>query len=230
MTTPIPYIDIHTHQVYIPGDSVISVLNKDVARVSESCDYYSTSLHPWYIDEWRSLFEDHPNPELLSHFHEMVSGSIFMGELGLDRFKGNFNEQQEFLSKIILYLKKHWPQKNFVYILHWVKSQEQLKKFMNTIRPGSKVIIHGYNGSVEETKYLLKTYPNLYISFSPHSKNKILMKELLSIAAQRFFLESDDKEILSLKSHYEDIALLCEQRLSELKLEQYELFQKIVSS
>lgn len=118
--------------------------------------YKAFGIHPWVPDETKIEFLE----RLIKNRRiDMI------GECGLDFYtderKKLKNEQIEIFKKQLnLALQYHIP-----VTIHCVKATEQLLKQIELLKKITKVIFHGWSGTIKEAEFILKKGTNAYFSF-----------------------------------------------------------------
>ncbi|MHA3788630.1 TatD family hydrolase [Flavobacterium hauense] len=147
--------------------------------------FFSTGIHPWYIDE--DKLEEH-----LAIIENRLSmpGCLAIGECGLDkRIEKPLDLQIEVFEKHLRLAKKH--QKPV--ILHLVAAFQELIEVHNRIKPGVPMIVHGFSKNIQVAKQLLDN--GFYLSFGKYLlRNEELSTVFAEVPADKFFLETDSME------------------------------------
>lgn len=202
-----PYVNIHTH--HLSKDNGVFVFNNRLGHTNPfyTQSYFSIGIHPWDIkqitDESYETLE-----QLVKHPH-----CLSIGECGLDKLIDTPLAQQtlHFEQQLKLAAKYHKP-----VIIHCVKAFDEL---IQITRPFTnlKLIIHGFSKSQEMAEQLITKgfYLSLNVSVFKHDS-----LNPLNLPKEKLFLETDDKQNLSIKDVYELAG-------SKLSLTQDELRTKI---
>lgn len=145
-------------------------------------EVYSVGVHPWLLDRYKITdVQSLPLPV----------GRLFgIGEFGLDRYRDeNFELQVQFVQEIFGFVAHHSITK---IVLHCVRAHSDLLHLIKRFNYKGAVLIHDYQGNMEQTQNWLKY--NTYFSFSPRSlrKKKQLIELLSFIPPDRACVESDD--------------------------------------
>ncbi len=206
--TPIPYIDIHTHNLdsFQKIKAIVNVsLFENNATINNNLNY-SVGLHPWNIKEGIFHFEQH----LISETKKF--NAIAIGEIGLDKAINTDFSLQESVFTSQLKVAKHLQKP---IIIHCVKAFSELLTIKKKNETNTAWIIHGYQKNMEIARSLLKA--NCYLSFGKAIlKNEKLQTTFKQIPNNKFFLETDDSEISIIKI-YNKAAELKEIKLEDLK-------------
>jgi TatD DNase family protein len=205
MTT---YIDFHTHYPS-EADDVFSIQNYIIGKENlPTMFHFSAGIHPWYWDEKTSahlfsiLEKDVLSPRCLA-----------IGECGLDKLtKTPFDQQiNVFLQQIKLAESLQKP-----LVIHCVKAFSELIALKKKHQPSVPMIIHGFNNNLPIFQELLSH--NFYFSFGAAllHENSNAAKALLNVPKNRFFLETDDKNI-PIQSVYQAAAALLQKDIAVLQ-------------
>ncbi len=151
----------------------------------------SVGLHPWFVHEASSKWEDTLEKYLVDN-----GNIVCVGEIGLDLLLKNVNPQYQerfFITQmamareqklpVSLHVRKGWDR--FIRIL----------KHMGPLPEGG--VIHSYSGSADMVE-LFEKY-GLYISFSgsvTNFRNKKVKKALTAVSLDRLLIETDSPAIL----------------------------------
>lgn len=212
-------IDFHTHSNQQEDDilKIRSVHQKEFSELNRfpSC---SIGLHPWYITKDNA--QNH-----LDCLEENLGNEnvLALGECGLDRLRGETLDFQEQIFEKQLELADHFQKP---VIIHCVRAFQELVKSVKKVRPNVPIIIHGFNKKERIFDDLEKE--GFYFSFGAHILNKQspAYQIIQKINSNRFFLETDDKEI-SIKKVYEQASFLRNTKLSNTLAQILENLQNI---
>ncbi len=214
-----PFLDFHTHirqstnecllenefqhkgtfSVYSLGLNEVQTLQeKPYSSPFGPC---SVGLHPWEVNEVTYKND-------LDRIENVINNEkvIFIGECGLDKWKGgNFALQKEvYLAHIRMANKVNKP-----LILHCVKAFDELISLNKVERPHVPQIIHGFNKSPDLAKQLINK--GFFLSFgqaikcengSNHAAESLIICFESNLP---FFLETD-QAMLSIEDIYEQAA------------------------
>ena len=196
--------DIHTHHIpeyNLNQDyNIISILN--IYLFNFNCEkklidsaniYFSSGIHPWYIDV--TTFERNYNElcEIAKH-----PKCVAIGEIGLDKINGvNLEIQKEAFEKQVLLAQEM----NKPLIIHCVKAWDELINLYKKIKPKKSWIIHGFRGNSEQARQLVRL--GFKLSFGDHFNEGVIR----NIPKDSLFIETDTSK-LSLLSNYHKIAEL----------------------
>lgn len=192
------YIDIHTHCANTEPD-VFSIQSLYAQTTVPYEGYYSVGWHPWHLN-------DHNKEDIYQKLddHARLPQVVAIGETGLDRaIKVDDQKQIEvFRFHIELAEKLKKP-----LIIHCVRAYPDLIQIKKAFHADIPWIIHGYRGNIQTTQQLLKH--NFYFSFgeSLFQQNMKSLQSLLSLPAEKIFMETDESN-RSIKSIYQQAAKL----------------------
>jgi TatD DNase family protein len=157
----------------------------------------SVGLHPWFITQ----FSKQVLRERLISLCQLPNCKA-IGEIGLDNNYPNFSVQLAlFAWQVAIAKELRMP-----VIIHQFKSHENLQKILRNFP--EPIILHGYNGSIEQWKQL-NFFNNTYISigYNVLKPSKKLNNCIQAIPANRLFAETDQSNI-KIETIYEQLALL----------------------
>ncbi|MFL9837518.1 TatD family hydrolase [Flavobacterium sp. ST-75] len=197
--------NLHTHN-YTANSSIFEVVNRYPYEETD-VPYFSTGIHPWYIDLER--LEEH----LAIIDHRLATDNcLALGECGLDkRIEIPLNVQQEVFEKQLLLAKKH--QKPL--ILHCVAAYQEAIAIKKQLKMEVPMIIHGFSKNAQVAKQLLDN--GFYISFGKYLlRNPELSAVFATVPNDRLFMETDTIEE-GLELVYEKAATAKNIDLKELK-------------
>ena len=197
--------NLHTHN-YTANSDILEVVNRYPYEVID-VPYFSSGIHPWYIDMDKL-------EEYLSVIDERLAmnNCLALGECGLDkRIEIPMDIQQQVFEKQLVLAKKQ--QKPV--ILHCVAAYQEIievKKRMNIEVP---MIIHGFSKNAQVAKQLLDN--GFYLSFGKYLlRNPELEEVFAGVPDDKFFLETDTIEE-GLELVYEKAAAARNIDIQELK-------------
>lgn len=207
--------NLHTHSASGNPD-VFEIVNR---YPNEAVDvpYFSTGIHPWYIDEDK-IEED------LAIIEQRLQqdNCLALGECGLDkRIDILFNVQVKVFERQLLLAKQY--QKPV--ILHLVAAFQELIQIKNMLQPGVPMIVHGYSKNAQQANQLLDN--GFYLSFGKYLlSNPELSEVFAGVPKNRFFLETDTIEE-GIADVYAKAALARNVDMGELKNNVAENFKNI---
>ncbi|RKT00607.1 TatD family hydrolase [Flavobacterium sp. 123] len=175
------YFNLHTH-IYTNQPNILELVNQYPYEFDGSITFYSTGIHPWYIDENR-LESDLQIIE--SKLKE--SNCLALGECGLDkRIDIPMDLQQSVFEKQLFLAQKY--QKPVV--IHCVAAFQELIDIIRKENITVPILIHGFSKSEQLAKQLLDN--GFYISFGKYLlRNPEIELVFKNIPNDRFFLETD---------------------------------------
>lgn len=175
------YFNLHTH-IFTNQLNILELVNQYPYEFDGSIPFYSTGIHPWYIDENR-LESDLQIIE--SKLKE--SNCLALGECGIDkRIDISMDLQQSVFEKQLLLAQKY--QKPVV--IHCVAAFQELIDIIKKENITVPILIHGFSKSEQLAKQLLDN--GFYISFGKYLlRNPELELVFKNIPNDRFFLETD---------------------------------------
>jgi TatD DNase family protein len=174
--------NLHTHTSN--NSNILEVVNR-YPNEDINVPYFSTGIHPWYIDEGKV-------GEHLAIIEQRLQlpNCLALGECGLDkRIEIPLTVQAEVLEKQLALAKKY----NKPVILHLVAAFQELIEIKNRLQPGVPMIIHGFSKNAQVAKQLLDN--GFYLSFGKYLLRNPELSDVLAMVPQdRFFLETDTIE------------------------------------
>lgn len=197
--------NLHTHN-YTANSDILEIVNRYPYEEMD-VPYFSTGIHPWYIDidkleEYLAIIDQRLG----------MNNCLALGECGLDkRIEIPLNVQQEVFEKQLLLAKKH--QKPV--ILHCVAAYQETIAIKKQLKIEEPMIIHGFSKNAQVAKQLLDN--GFYISFGKYLlRNPELSAVFATVPNDRFFMETDTIEE-GLELVYEKAATAKNIDLEELK-------------
>lgn len=194
------YIDIHSHSPETEKGifRILNVMLNDPVPLPYGRPV-SIGLHPWYVTDESFLILER-TIERSIHLPEVKA----IGETGLDRLckSGMDLQEKAFISQIQIAGRINKP-----LIIHCVRAYSELMRLRKTFSAEISWIIHGFNGSVNIARQLVKN--GFYLSFgSGLLKNKEKSREFaIQIPVRKIFIETDDAKI-PLRVIYNEAAAL----------------------
>lgn len=172
--------NLHTHN-YSANPDILEIVNR---YPYEKIDvpYFSTGIHPWYIDEEKL-------GEHLAIIEQRLQlpNCLALGECGLDkRIETPLSMQLNVFEKqLALAIRYNKP-----VILHCVAAYDEVISVKKRLKVGVPMIIHGFSKNTQVAKRLLDN--GFYLSFGKYLlRNPELSGVLALVPANRFFLETD---------------------------------------
>jgi TatD DNase family protein len=176
------YIDIHKHEHEARrDDDVFTIYSKYEAFQSLFSErQYSLGIHPWYILDSETQFDD-----LKKSVYQ--SGVMAVGECGLDAMRGASFELQAALFQRQIHLANECGKP---LIIHCVRAFPQALSLLKQAKV--PVIFHGFNKKLPVANDILKQ--GYYLSFGADilKDTTAAFAVLAHIQANRFFFETDD--------------------------------------
>jgi len=206
------FLDIHSHIENTDAGTLtvrnIIIGEEPIQQPLYQQHCYSAGIHPWYISKtnWEQQLTQLEN--LLNHPQVKL-----VGECGLDRLNGPdlHLQQQVFERQIQLAQKFQKP-----LIIHCVKCFSELLQIKKKMQPSVPLIIHGFNNKAEIASQLLKAGFNFSFGAALLNSNSNAAQLIKHLPDNRFFLETDDKNI-SISEIYQAAANLKNISLNQLK-------------
>ncbi len=219
--TPLPFIDVHSHNSYPGKDSIVvkNIFPGDGFAAFSGRNFYSVGLHPWYLKS-----EDENN-EMLTLVEDALEFDhvIFVGECGPDpNTKTDFSEQMRVFEAQAFMAEEY--QKPL--IIHCVKAYNEVIRVYKKLNPIQPWILHGYNGNLQTTKQLEER--NFLFSFG-----EILFREKAKaiesfeyLPVERIFFETDETKE-GIEKIYRKGASVKKMKLKKLQKEVLDNFNRI---
>jgi TatD DNase family protein len=164
--------------------SVLNLFPEEFDQIKED-GLYSIGLHPWEICKG-----DREKKIEIVKVHGARPEVIAVGEIGLDKYKEEFDLQKDvFIRQIEIAKTLQKP-----IIIHCVKAFSELSEILKLTKPPLPVILHRYSGNKTIVDQLIKY--NCFFSFghelfNERSKTHRVFK---AIPLSRIFLETDDSD------------------------------------
>jgi len=215
----VKFIDIHTHSDYHHPE-VVRVLNIR-AGVNQAgkvvAGPVSIGLHPWDIE----LFDEIAFEEIICQYENLG----FIGECGLDKFKGGDYERQ-----LKIFMQHAWLAKELhkPMIIHCVGYFNEMMSLIKRAKPAKPWIVHGFRGNPALTRQLINA--GFYLSFGTSilREGSNAACSLAASPINRLFLETDNGEV-PIGLLYSHAARVLGLSLDELKENIYLNFKQITS-
>lgn len=186
--------NLHTH-TYTNRHGILEIVNRYPYQEID-VPYFSTGIHPWYIDEEK--LEEH---FAIIEQRLQLPNCLALGECGLDkRIETPLNIQLNIFEKqLALAIKYNKP-----VILHCVAAYDEVIAVKKKLKVGVPMIIHGFSKNAQVAMQLLDN--GFYLSLGKYLlRNPELSGVLAQVPADRFFLETDTMEE-SIEQVYEKAA------------------------
>ncbi|MCG9879563.1 MAG: TatD family hydrolase [Bacteroidia bacterium] len=157
----------------------------------------SMGLHPWFANTISLKEAENKLLQLVQ-----TPNCLAIGEIGLDSNYPYFSEQIKVFELQLAIAKEL----KLPVIIHQVKSQEQLHKSLKNF--DGTIILHGYNGSIEQWKQLnFHNKTNISIGKNALNPSKKLHTCIQQIPAEKVFAETDTS-LLPISSIYKAISAI----------------------
>ncbi|MDX8339728.1 TatD family hydrolase [Draconibacterium sp. IB214405] len=220
----IPYIDIHTHPFHKEADTITvqNIFPGDGFAAFNGRNFYSVGLHPWHIGTKEE------NNEALQMVEEALEFDhvIFVGEAGLDKINGgDFIEQlRVFEAQAVIAEEYQYP-----LIIHCVKAMNEVMVLRAKMNPVMPWILHGYNGSLEQTKQLMDKGFLFSFGKSLFRDNAKAIESFKYLPLNKIFFETDEVDT-SVEEVYKQAALLKDTTVEQLQAAVWNNFNQIENS
>jgi len=174
-------INLHTHHPTGQAD-VVEIVNRYPRESVDGLAYFSTGIHPWYINP--AAVDD----ELKAIASRLaLPGCVAVGECGLDkRIERPIDEQMPVFERQLLLAEQFRKP----VILHCVAAYQEVIEVRKRLSLTVPMIIHGFSKSQQVAKSLLDN--GFYLSFGKYLlQNPGLAEVLREVPTDRMFLETD---------------------------------------
>ncbi|MGG8497967.1 TatD family hydrolase [Tenacibaculum sp. TC6] len=177
------FIDVHTHS--IKNDTHITSIRNTYPSDPEPTTFFSTGIHPWYIEKQNIENEFHQLSQKL-----LSKNCLAIGECGLDKLTSTEYTLQIAVFKRHIELSETHKKP---LIIHCVKAYNDLISLKKELVPKQPWIVHGFNKNIQVAKDLLKNNITLSIGASllTNKKLQIISKE---IPVENILLETDNSK------------------------------------
>jgi len=183
------YINIHGHRQAnnIQEWVMMNLMAKDYPPDDIENGYYSVGFHPYNVgkvDEVDTINKVKLSTENLNVFA--------IGEVGLDKsIEAPMEDQMRiFKSQIAIAEFADLP-----VILHVVRAFNEIVEFMKVHQPVVPMIIHGYNGSPQMAKTLIKAGFLLSFGEAIAKDHSRIVESLVEVPVEKLFLETDEGDL-----------------------------------
>lgn len=197
------YFNLHTH-LATNQPNVLELVNQYPYEFDETIPYYSTGIHPWYIEEGRIESDLQIIESKLK-----LPNCLAVGECGLDkRIEIPMELQQSVFEKQLLLAQEY--QKPVV--IHCVAAFQELIEIKNKWNISVPILIHGFSKKEPLALQLLNN--GFYISFGKYLlRNPEMESVFKSMPDERFFLETDTieegiQEVYALAAKYKETSVV----------------------
>lgn len=213
------YVNLHTHQS-TGNAAILEIVNQYPREFDASVLWYSTGIHPWYIDE-----------ENIEQDLQIIDGKLqqnnclAVGECGLDkRIETSMDIQQQVFEQQLQLAEKH--QKPV--IIHCIAAFQELVEVKKEMRIAVPMVVHGFSKNQQIAQQLLDN--GFYLSFGKYLlRNPELENVFKNVPNDRFFLETDTvkesiMEVYDLAAKYKRMTIPALKEQIDLNFKQ--VFQK----
>lgn len=212
------FLDFHTHQIVkeAGAQNIYNVILSEETMQDQRWmkqEAVSVGIHPWYMAGNRL-------DEMLAFLQEVAVLPVVkcIGEAGLDALRGGDMAVQEmvFTRQIRIAEAVGKP-----VVIHCVRAFNELMAVAKNVRPDVPMIIHGFSRKPELARKLISA--GFYLSFGKDLLNKPQVQEAFrETPAHRLFLETDDREDISIQEVYEKAAAIRGISIEELQEKIYQ--------
>lgn len=205
------FLNIHTH---LPSSfSILNLFPEDEIPTT----YFSIGVHPCFISNYENQLQ-------LVKEKANDANCLAIGEFGLDSFSKTEIALQEKIVRTQIQLANELKKP---IIAHVVKKHNEFTQLLKAEKNQAPVIFHGFNQNENILKMIL-TSENHFISIGKAilEENSNAQKAIKAVPLNRFFLETDDKQI-SITEIYAKVSDLKAIELGELIQIQEDLFKRI---
>lgn len=139
-------------QVGLVGLVIPGVKRPDWGRVRDTALahsglYYCLGIHPWFVSEHSA--ED---LECLSQtLRAMPERCVGVGECGLDRLRGNMNDQYPWFEAQISLASEL----GLALVIHSVRAHDEVHATLRRLNWSGRALLHGFSGSFQQAKKLI---------------------------------------------------------------------------
>lgn len=146
--------------------------------------FYCVGIHPWYIDE-----HDQRDLDRLEEFMRAApERCVGIGECGLDRLRGSFEQQMPWFDAQIRIAAEYQQ----ALVIHSVKAHDEVVEALKAAAWHGKALVHGFSGSYEQAVKLLDLGCMLGVGgVITHSKGGKTRDALARVPASALVLETD---------------------------------------
>lgn len=214
----IPFIDIHTHHPKVSDEiiSVPSLFLQDIDTKSQITYPFTAGIHPWHAD----LFELEEAESMIESLGTQKM-MIAIGETGLDKkYKVNFDRQKAIFELHIDYASK----KQMPLIIHCVKAIDEVLYYSK--HTDVPFIMHGFSGSTEMTKQLIRSGFYFSVGLSLIKDLKSIKEILQLIPATSLFFETDDGA-LDVRHVYYEASSIYQCSVDDLKQQIFDNYKRL---
>lgn len=202
------FLDFHTHSIRRKDTkNVVEIVSLHFGK-ERKYDLFTIGKHPWWTNAVLSSDEKQELIQLLSS-----EKCLAMGEMGLDKLKGEPMEVQIEIFKDLLNIAVR-VQKPV--IIHCVRAFDNLIKIKRQYLKIRKWCVHGFSRHAELAKQLI--HEGFYLSLMPVREiNQKYIDLVQSLPAEKFFLETDSMPNTRIENIYLQVAEIRGISVSELQ-------------
>jgi len=215
------YINIHKHGPAQANEWAIQSIYNNFENPPNAI--FSAGIHPWYIyNDWEKSIVQIEKMAAYKNF-------IAIGECGLDSVKASSNmhlassnmhlQEQVFETQINLANKIEKP-----LIIHSVKTTDRILHLLKKNKVWVPVIFHGFNGSFEMAKQIIKN--GHFLTFGESVTREKIRAYLPNISLEHIFLETDSSQ-KSIAEIYSSMAIIKNIPEEDLKVQMQQNLQKV---
>lgn len=181
-----PLIDIHTHQHYAQGRTVIRInslmVGEDLPQANEF-QYYSIGIHPYQLQRISA--------QLLVDQFEVILQSVHpiaIGEAGFDK---SIPVPMALQEEIFMYQAKKASELELPLMIHAVRAFPELIRLKKQFNSHVPWILHGFNGNEQTISQL--SSKGFFFSVGPSLLNprQKIHQSIISMPLDRLFFETD---------------------------------------
>lgn len=211
-----PYIDLHTHHhtAFQEVETVYNLMLNEPYSIPEG--FFSAGLHPWYADKV-------PSETIVDRLGNLLSKDNFVaiGEIGLDKACDVPLQMQ--MDMFELQLKVAAEYKKPV-IIHCVRAWNELIEICANFE--TTKILHGFHGSSELTRKLLKHNFSFSIGNAILNPKSKIQDSIQYIPLSSLFCETDNATS-SIKFIYKGICNSLHLNSDDFRDKIFENFEKL---
>jgi len=185
----IPFIDLHSHSNR-HEEGIVSIKNifpGEGFAAFTGRNFYSMGLHPWHI---KSREE---NNEMLGMIEDAMEFDhiCFIGECGLDKIASTDFEEQKRVFRAQAFMAEEFKKP---LIIHCVKAYNEILEFHKEYHPAMPWIMHGYNGSLEQTVQMADKGILFSFGINLYRPNSKAVEAFRHLPLEKIFFETDENE------------------------------------
>ncbi|MCM1312388.1 MAG: TatD family hydrolase [Bacteroides sp.] len=189
------FIDIHTHNETV-ADGAVAVVCRNICGQNglpaATSPFISAGLHPWSVDAGFGNYV-----AALEH-SASNSGTLMIGECGLDRIRGGDMQVQEAAFRMQIGLSERIGKP---LLIHCVRAFGELLAIKKDMHPQQLWIVHGFRGKAEQAQQLMRH--GIELSFGERFNEGALHA---AYVCGKMWLETDDSHVLRISDVYDMVA------------------------